>query len=365
MFQAIKTIIFWALGVLTFAVIGYFILPSRYQPLDIINNIYQSNFLLWSWANFDGEHYLSIAQNGYQTIRGQSEYAFFPLFPLLIKAIGNILFADYYLASHLIVAFSLTLFIYYLLIKNPLSITNPAQLVLSILLFPGAVFLVSIYTESLFLLLTVLVFISVKEKNWVKAALFTGLATATRINGLSLVLFLAYSLYQNRVNLVKSTTYLALSMSGIFGYMLYLFVQTGNPLSFFTAQSGWGKSSLTMPWETALNYAKALTIELEYDLVHLVVFVEVIVTIYLLTLLYFVVRRRLLTPPYLLYCLFNLALPLATGSLGSMPRFGLLLFPLFIIPAHTNSSSRVILYLISAILAGCGVILFTRGYWWA
>src|SRR4030042_3666725 len=40
-------------------------------------------FLLWSWANFDGVHYLLLAEKGYAFGLTQ---AFFPVYPLLIKA---------------------------------------------------------------------------------------------------------------------------------------------------------------------------------------------------------------------------------------------------------------------------------------
>src|SRR5260221_7132983 len=35
---------------------------------------------LWAHLNFDGEHYATIAQNGYKPL----EYFFFPLYPILI-----------------------------------------------------------------------------------------------------------------------------------------------------------------------------------------------------------------------------------------------------------------------------------------
>ncbi len=120
-----------------------------------------------------------------------------------------------------------------------------------------------------------------------------------------------------------------------------------------------------MPWDTIVRYTTALTSQFVPDLTHLVVGVEVVVTIYLLTLLAFAIKNKTLDLAYLVYCLGNLALPLATGSLGSMPRFGLLLFPLFLVLPSSSRSLRAILYLVSGFLAAVGVILFTRGYWWA
>src|SRR5688572_29034439 len=37
---------------------------------------------VWGFGNFDGVHYLSIAQNGYQALGSQ---AFFPLFPIIVR----------------------------------------------------------------------------------------------------------------------------------------------------------------------------------------------------------------------------------------------------------------------------------------
>ena len=41
---------------------------------------------LFGWANFDGEHYLSIAIFGYRSL----EHAFFPLFPGLLSIASNL-----------------------------------------------------------------------------------------------------------------------------------------------------------------------------------------------------------------------------------------------------------------------------------
>ena len=41
---------------------------------------------LWSWANFDGEHFLAIARDGYKPLT----YFFFPLYPVLIRSLANL-----------------------------------------------------------------------------------------------------------------------------------------------------------------------------------------------------------------------------------------------------------------------------------
>ena len=242
------------------ATLGYFILPARYSPSYLISRSYHTNFLLWSWANFDGEHFLNIAVNGYQTVQGQSEYAFFPLFPMLISGL-NKLGIDLYLASHLVSRLSAIGFIFVLLAWARKYIENPLALLWIILLSPGAIFLAAIYTEPLFLLLTVLTFYFADRREWGRATLATALATATRVNGVFLVLYLIIKLFKNKVPYLKSAIYTLLSLSGIFAYMTYLFAQTGDTLAFFHAQADWAKATATAPWVTLNNYLTALTID--------------------------------------------------------------------------------------------------------
>jgi len=53
-----------------------------YRDLLISYNLSQ---VLYSWANFDGAHYINIARDGYH----QFDQAFFPLYPLMIRALGG------------------------------------------------------------------------------------------------------------------------------------------------------------------------------------------------------------------------------------------------------------------------------------
>lgn len=348
-------ILLYTLFILTIAALGYFLLPARYAPLALIPDVYHSNFLLWSWANFDGEHYLSIAQHGYQTIRGQSEYAFFPLYPLLINLFSRTGMSAY-LAAHLVTLISGIGFVFILLKWASKYTKNPLTLLWLTLLSPGAIYLSAIYSEPLFLLLTVSTFYFCDRREWGRATLMTALATATRVNGIFLVLFL----------LLKSRSpKVLLGLSGILAYIYYLWQKTGDGLAFFHAQSGWEKSTLTAPWVTLTNYFTALTTGFVPDLTHLVVAIEVLVTGLLIYLLIKFWRQHKLDSAYKYYALANLALPLATGSLGSMPRFSLVLFPLFLMIPTQSRSSRIVHSSLFIIMSMIGIILFTRGYWYA
>jgi GT2 family glycosyltransferase len=344
--------------------LSYFLLPARYAPSVNIAPFWHSNFMVWSAANFDGDHYLSIAKQGYQTVNGQSQYAFFPLYPLLINIFSR-LGIDSYLGARFIGIGSLLGFALILVRWAMSYLKNPLHLLWLILLSPGTIFLTSIYTEPLFLFLVVLTFYFADQKAWSKAALATALATATRVNGIFLVIFLLSKLWQSRAKIGSVVTYLLTACLGILSYMGYLYAQTGDPLAWYRAQSGWEKSTATWPWVTASNYMRAVTIDFTPDLTHLVVVIELVLSLFLIFLLYKLWRSKLLDTSYKYYALFSLALPIATGSLGSMPRFSLTMLPLFLIITRLPKAAQLIVYLLFVSTAAVGIILFSRGYWYA
>lgn len=343
------------------AVGGYFLLPSRFAPLDFIAPLWQSNFLFWSLANFDGEHYLSIAEFGYQVRNGFPQYAFFPLYPLLIRLM-SFFTRDLYLAGLLVSQLSLYLALTFLA-KWTTSL-KLRSITPQLLLSPGAVFLASIYSEPLFLALAAMTMYFCESKQWGRATLLTALATATRVNGIFLAIFLLVKIYKSSKSSLISISYFFISLGGLASYMLFLYFKTGDPLAWFHAQGAWGKAVATSPLTTLVSYLRAISVDFSPDLTHLVVIFEVLVTLTLFALFVALLRSHLLDLSYWLYLALNLALPITTGSLGSMPRFILTLYPLFVVLPSLPKVSRALYYIVSTLVATAGTILFTRGYWY-
>ncbi len=353
--QAILKAVLFLAVVRLIAIPGYWLIYERFAPLTFIAKFFQSNFLLWSWANFDGEHYLSIAKYGYQIRNGFPQYAFFPLYPLLTKIVSFVV--QDYLVAGLLVSFASLVVILRLL---------PQKDHLALFLAPGAIFLAAIYTEPLFIALALTVFYFSERKEWGRAAIVTALATATRVNGIFLVAFLFFKMIENKklspLFIIRNSLF---SLSGLTGYMVYLYYRTGDALAWYHSQAYWGKATATSPFTTALSYFRAVTTEFQPDLVHLVVVFEVVITLWALFLTVTVIRRRLLSLPYYVYLLGNLVMPIATGSLGSMPRFFLILFPSYVAISTFSPAARKVVYTISGAIMITGVILFTRGHWFA
>ena len=139
---------------------------------------------IYSWANFDGVHYLTIINKGY--FGTGLIQAFFPLFPLIIKYLN---FANNSLITGLIISNILAYLLiisFYLFAKT--FFKKHAWLSLFVLLtFPSSFFFGAFYTESLFLILVLLSFIMANKKKWLWAGILASLASATRVIGIVLI----------------------------------------------------------------------------------------------------------------------------------------------------------------------------------
>jgi hypothetical protein len=102
-FHAVAESPLWAGAILPFALIrallavigvvaNYYLVPFVNAAQPTAGSATPGNLpsaLWWSWARFDSGYYLSIAAHGYQAADSiapnvQSNWAFFPLYPLLI-----------------------------------------------------------------------------------------------------------------------------------------------------------------------------------------------------------------------------------------------------------------------------------------
>ena len=83
--------------------------------------------------------------------------------------------------------------------------------------------------------------------------------------------------------------------------------------------------------------------------------------IFLILTIYAFKRTRL---SYALFGLLSYIAPTLTGTLSSMPRYVLILFPCFIIlGASKNNKFQRLWLVISAILLAINTAFFIRGYW--
>lgn len=202
-----------------------------------------------SFANWDGQWYKRIATQGYQNQEPvDRDLAFFPGYPLLgrwlSQATGLRIELALLLVSHAALLGVFVLMAAYVRQRYPdqPSVALPEFVLLALGLTPAAFFFRVAYTESLFMLLFVLALYGM-ERRWplVLIALFVGATSAVRAVGVALIpgflLYIWGQVPHTRANLFRMAPLALLSAWGIVAYMLFQFIQFGNPLLFFKAEA--------------------------------------------------------------------------------------------------------------------------------
>ena len=164
--------------------------PALTQPLGGFGDV-----VLSPLAHWDAVWFLGIADTGYPSAESPRT-AFFPLYPLLIRGVGELgggsrgaLLIAAYLVS--LAALLGALVLLYRLTALELGRRAAAPAVLLLCLFPASLFLGAPYSESLFLLCSLGAFYAARTGRWAWAGAAAGAASATRSAGLLLLLPLA------------------------------------------------------------------------------------------------------------------------------------------------------------------------------
>jgi hypothetical protein len=205
--------------------------------------------LLSPLARWDAAWYLRIAESGY----GGSDVraAFFPLYPLLVRAVatpfgappGALLVAAYVVS---LAAFFGALVLLHRLVSLELGrpVAQPALLLLAV--FPAAVFFGAPYSESLFLLLAVGVFYAARTGRWAWAGAAAAGAAATRSAGILLLLPLGMLWWSARPRKMRDAAWLLLAPLGVAAYAAFLGIAEGDAWRFLDVQDAWSRE-LTVP----------------------------------------------------------------------------------------------------------------------
>lgn len=357
--------IFWRLALFGFVWLGLLILPFHPSfPYSETLLTPAGSPLFWSWANFDGVHYLGIADKGYFA---QFTQAFFPLYPLLIRFFNQL--AHNSILNGLIISnlsFLGSLWLLYKLVRLDLSASQARQTLIFLLVFPTSFFFASLYTESWFLLVTLASFYAARQRRWLAAGVLGALAAATRILGVLLIPALLIEYLASPKRSRWGWWVLLLPAAGLLLYMYYLNVSFHDPLYFLHAQSAFGaqRSSgrIILLYQVFWRYLKMLFTVPVTSLLYYTVSQEFLsaAVFLILSLLAFKFTRR----SYALFGFLAYLLPTLTGTFSSLPRYVLILFPAFMILGRIKSRTiRYTLYAIGSLLLAINTILFTSGRW--
>ena len=138
-------------------------------------------------ANWDGADYISIANKGYDD---KFLTGFFPLYPILIKLV-HVIVKSYLISGLIITWLALwgAIYFYVSIVKEYYSRSNTKikdnltliKSALYFVLYPSGIYLLCVYTESLYALLALAAIYFAYKKKLILTALLTILATAANI----------------------------------------------------------------------------------------------------------------------------------------------------------------------------------------
>jgi hypothetical protein len=383
----------WGAGMLAILAFGWASSDaSRLDPFYLTSPFNDSflNLLAAPAARFDSVWYLTIAQHGYQP-DGRS--AFFPLLPALLSFGGNATGSQ--LLAGALISFGCGLgglYLLHRLVSLDFGLERARTTVWLAAWFPGAMVLSAVYSEALFLLLSVGAIYGARLGRWKTAGLLAGLAAASRSGGLVLLVpLLIIYLYGPRADRPERELHRGLwpryrlrpnaiwivagVPAGLLAYLGYLALTTGDPMAVFSDQELWHRSFIPLAgipvglW-SALRSAfdllmpgfgrtpSPLAPDYPTELLDLRDLVTGLFLFGGLWLAYEAGKR--LNLAYGAYAVCGLALPLSVPAGGyalmSLPRFMFVLFPLWIalaLWAHDRRRVRRVLWVFGPVLGLC------------
>lgn len=329
---------------------------------------YLYSYYILPWANFDGEHFIAIAQFGYQ----QYTHAFFPLYPKIISLIKFIPKATmlHLAVTGLIVSsvsFIGALILFYKLLKLDYAPKFSLGVITILLLFPTAYYFNAVYSESLFLMLVTGSFLFFRKKHYFWAGVFGFLASLTRIFGVLLFASFLIEVFVYKIPL-KRSFWILLIPCGLLTYMVYLYYSIGDPLAFYNLQLIVGEQhqrGIILFPQILFRYIKILATA-DFSPLFTTIILEFAVGIIFFTLpiIGYFKKIRL---SYLIFAFFGFLLPTIQGSFSSLPRYVLVLFPSFIVLSLMIKNLpfliKIFLGVLSLFLLIFETALFLRGYW--
>ncbi len=334
------------------------------------------------WYRWDAGFYATIATDGYDWINDHApadDMAFLPVYPLAIRLVSGVtptgcLASPYRSTCATLgglavsnLALLIALFLLFDLALRHFGKAVAWRAALLLLVSPISIYLSGVYTEALFLLLSLLTFWFLERNRFGLAVLAAALACLTRSVGVALFLPLLWVAWrgandEGRTPVRLYRIVLAFIPPLVFaGYILLAGVSVGDPLAYFkTYDATWGRVAGT-PIQAFTAYFSGQ--EVSYFGWQLS-WIDLIMTLFYLALaVILLVRER--TRAWGLFALVALLIPIASGSLLSMPRFGAVLFPFYILLAAWSDRryKQALVYGGAALLALLFILRFVTWRW--
>jgi hypothetical protein len=352
----------WAVALLVFA---WFPLTAYHGSGMVMPHEAVADYGPGLWSRWDSGYFLEIAHKGYGN---DGTAAFYPVYPALVGILGRVLGHHYTLAG-LIVSLAACLVAFELLwrvARDRLGTSVGAERAVVLLaVTPMAVFLGAVYSESTYLAVCLAAFLCAARGRWTLAACAASLALLTRPTGIALVAAVAILAWPNR----RALAWLAIVPLSFVFFPIALAINYGRPFAFVTVERFWHRhlsiggpfgglwDGISVFWRFPENH-QILAINVE-NLVFTLVYLGLLVLVW-----------RWCTLAESVFAALSILIPLSAPVSGdlpllSMPRFGLVVFPFFVVLARLASTPRRYAALagISALLLGVEIVKWVTYQW--
>ncbi|HZU14483.1 MAG TPA: hypothetical protein VFB58_16705 [Chloroflexota bacterium] len=300
--------------------------------------------------------YAQIAEHGYQySATHMSSMGFYPAYPLAIRA-AMFIVSNPYVAGEILSALFLAAAAVLLAIwMHDRGWGDRAPLAMVILLmYPFSLFFAAAYSESMFLMLLLAVWVSFERRLWYLAAVSSVLLVLTRPTGVVVIPLLLLLRQRHGIRGLGSLLPPLAAVGGLAGFAVYQWIAFGTPLAYERAKfvPGWNTDMHHVVAELLLQSSSG------YSTSYLAIMLAALVlAVALLPLVY---SRLGLAAALLVVML--LALPLSAG-LQSLTRYVSVCFPIFCALATIERRERLLLAAGPAALLSAGAaMLFAAGY---
>ena len=329
-------------------------------------------------ARYDSGWYRKIAEHGYgprPPLGVASEHVFFPLYPALAGTIARGLRVDPF-AAGMALSFAAMLAAAVLFVREGrrrLGERDSRAALFFLLLFPTSFFLLSMYAESLFLLLALLAFDAIRREKAASAVAFAFLAGWTRLPALALSVPLALAWLTRasaagrprlRADWLRAAV-IGLAPAAAVGLWIFgVGAYFGEPRLYFRLQESWNRGS--SPLAGLAQWGAALPSRLARGdaRTHPVFLIDYANALLFLALgLYQAGRRRWSDATWTAGALL---LPAATGISASVPRYLTVVYPAFYALAEifrARPAARAAWWIGSAALLGAAIVAFVHWRW--
>lgn len=325
----------------------------------------------WFHARWDSWRYVEIAQHGYSDIKLAT---FFPGYPILMRTLDEASLRwifpkanprDRMALSGVIVSCLMSglaaVLVFQFLYERLQDETDAFRSTFYMLIFPTAMFLAQLYTESTYLAVSAAALLMMYRRQLWVAGIIAAYAAITRPTGVLLALPMGtiwLDHWWRGEDLPRHTLLpILLPVIAFFGFNTWL----GNQgLNTFQAQEDFGRHFLQplalcifaqqVGW-LATNAAGTIAVGL-----------DAVLTLFATALS---IREWKWHPGLALYGLAAIWLPLGTGQLVSQNRYVLIVIPIYLVLARwgRNPTFDRIWTMLSLVLFGMYTILYTHGFW--